>query len=235
MDRKLKILYVEDNKITAQETSEALEENGYEVRMVYDGNEAWAAFQESRPDVVLLNYQIPYKNGIDVFLLIRQIDASIPVLILSSYTELYIAFLKIGISDFIRKDGEIEEICARIERAWQQNSHQMVERSPIPSAIYTLSPLTTFIPSSALLIIGKEHIPLNSILSTLLTIFCQNQNIDISYSIICKRLWSIDSNNKIKLLRDYVSELRKLLNKDKSLKLCSVYQKGYRLSYSQTY
>ena len=35
--KKIKILYAEDNRITAQETGEALEDNGYEVKTVFDG------------------------------------------------------------------------------------------------------------------------------------------------------------------------------------------------------
>ena len=38
--KKIKILYAEDNRITAQETGEALEDNGYEVKTVIDGDEA---------------------------------------------------------------------------------------------------------------------------------------------------------------------------------------------------
>ena len=115
--KKIKILYAEDNRITAQETGEALEDNGYEVKTVFDGDEAWLAYQSSRPDVVVLDYQMPGKTGIEVFLLIRQLDKKIPVLILSSYTELCAASLKIGTSDFVRKDGGIDELCARIEAA----------------------------------------------------------------------------------------------------------------------
>ena len=60
--KKIKILYAEDNRITAQETGEALEDNGYEVKTVFDGDEAWLAYQSSRPDVVVLDYQMPGNN-----------------------------------------------------------------------------------------------------------------------------------------------------------------------------
>jgi len=48
--KKIKILYAEDNRITAQETGEALEDNGYEVKTVFDGDEAWLAYRSE--DVV---------------------------------------------------------------------------------------------------------------------------------------------------------------------------------------
>ena len=114
--KKIKILYAEDNRITAQETGEALEDNGYEVKTVFDGAEAWLAYQSSRPDVVVLDYQMPGKTGIEVFLLIRQLDKKIPVLILSSYTELCAASLKIisgdmcGRNDLKSKVSTLEEL-----------------------------------------------------------------------------------------------------------------------------
>lgn len=228
MANKLKILYAEDNRITAQETSEALEENGYKVRTVYDGNEAWLAFQEARPDIVLLDYQMPHRNGIDVFLLIRQIDPVIPVLILSSYTELCAATLKIGTSDFIRKDGGIEEICARIEAAWLRQPKPGEKVSPRQQT-YQLSGLTCFYSSSALLVISGRRIPLNALLAQLLLILCQNKNTYISGPAICKRIWNNDCNSKIHLLRDYISELRKILQADHTLHIRSAYGKGYCL------
>lgn len=228
MPDKLKILYAEDNRITSQETSEALEENGYIVHPVYDGNEAWLAFQDSRPDIVLLDYQMPHRNGIEVFLLIRQIDPVIPVLILSSYTELCAASLKIGTSDFVRKDGGIDEICARIEAAWQRRS-QPGENTYVQQSTYQLSNLTCFYPSSTLLVINGQRIPLNKMLSELLAILCQNKNRFISGTTICKRLWNNDCDSKIHLLRDYISELRKLLKDDHILHIRSAYGKGYCL------
>ena len=201
--KKIKILYAEDNRITAQETGEALEDNGYEVKTVFDGDEAWLAYQSSRPDVVVLDYQMPGKTGIEVFLLIRQLDKKIPVLILSSYTEL----------------------CAALNR------YPGPEITGHPSEkVYQLSPTSRFYPANSTLEIGDQRYPLKTMLAELLTIFCQNQNSFIPGTIICRRLWNNDNASKISLLRDYISELRKILKADTSLKIRSSYGKGYCFS-----
>lgn len=224
--RKLKILYAEDNRITAQETSEALEENGYEVQTVYDGNEAWLAFQEYTPDIVLLDYQMPGKTGLEVYQLIRQQNITIPVLILSSYTELCAASLKMGTSDFIRKDGGIEETCARIEAAWQRRPKNT---EPTTGKDYQLSTHTIFHSSASLLEFNNERLPLKHMHAEILTILCQNLNVSVSASIICKKIWNNNDISKIRLLRDYISELRKILEKDKTIQLQNNYGKGYCL------
>lgn len=61
--KKIKILYAEDNRITAQETGEALEDNGYEVKTSSMATEAWLAYQSSRPDVVVLDSLLSRKSG----------------------------------------------------------------------------------------------------------------------------------------------------------------------------
>ena len=121
MQDKLRLLYAEDNPDTARETAEELEEYGFEVNTVYDGDEAWMAFQETNPDLVLLDYRMPGKNGLEVFSLIHRMNPNIPVLILSSYTEYCIASLKNGTADFIRKDALIEEVALRLKMAWKQS------------------------------------------------------------------------------------------------------------------
>lgn len=228
MESKLKILYAEDNRITAQETTEALEENGYKVQTVYDGDEAWLTFQESPADIVLLDYEMPGKTGIEVFLLIRNISPDTPVLILSSYTEYCVLALKIGTADFIRKDGGIEEACARIEAAWQRKTggSEIPERH---TEIYHLSPFCSFHTQYSRLDIGDRIYPLNGMLAEVLNILCQNKGLYVSKRAICKRLWNNDSQTKINLLRDYISKLRRIFKADPNIEILSSYGKGYCL------
>ena len=172
---------------------------------------------------------MPGKTGIEVFLLIRQLDKKIPVLILSSYTELCAASLKIGTSDFVRKDGGIDELCARIEAALNRYPGPEITGHP-SEKIYQLSPNSCFYPANSTLEISDQRYPLKTMLAELLTIFCQNQNSFIPGTIICRRLWNNDNASKISLLRDYISELRKILKADTSLKIRSSYGKGYCFS-----
>nr|WP_306450546.1 response regulator [Odoribacter splanchnicus] len=53
MDCKPKLLYAEDNRLTAKEMTEILEEEGYEVVTTYSGDEAWETFERISPDLVL--------------------------------------------------------------------------------------------------------------------------------------------------------------------------------------
>ena len=65
MDCKPKLLYAEDNRLTAKEMTEILEEEGYEVVTTYSGDEAWETFERISPDLVLLDFRMPGLNGLE--------------------------------------------------------------------------------------------------------------------------------------------------------------------------
>ena len=158
MDCKPKLLYAEDNRLTAKEMTEILEEEGYEVVTTYSGDEAWETFERISPDLVLLDFRMPGLNGLEVFERIRQVDAEIPVLILSSYNEYCVPSLKSGTADFIRKEADIEEICARIAAVWQRHASGKTNDSA-GETVLRLSELTTFHTDSFTLRIGPNIMP----------------------------------------------------------------------------
>ena len=139
------------------------------------------------------------------------------------------SLIKKGTSDFVRKDGSIDELCARIEAALSRYPGRKITGQP-SEKVYQLSPASRFYSANSTLAIGDQRYLLKTMLAELWTIFCQNQNSFIPGTIICRRLWNNDHASKIGLLRDYISELRKILETDESLKIRSSYGKGYCFS-----
>lgn len=230
MQNKLRLLYAEDNPDTARETAEELEEYGFEVNTVYDGDEAWMAFQETNPDLVLLDYRMPGKNGLEVFSLIHRMNPNIPVLILSSYTEYCIASLKNGTADFIRKDALIEEVALRLKMAWKQSRNlPLTEKLPDTQEIYYLSENCRYNAGNTTLFINEQPIQLTTVPGELLTVLCQNQNHYVSKQTLCKRIWNVYNSGKTTSLRNYISDLRKMLEGADTIEIRSSYGKGYCL------
>ena len=62
-----KILVVDDEQDIRSFMTTLLEDNGYEVRTAGKGHEAFAAVQEDRPDLVLLDLQMPEGTGTDFY------------------------------------------------------------------------------------------------------------------------------------------------------------------------
>jgi len=66
-DARCRVLVVDDNKDSADSTAMLLrKEDGYDVQIAYDGQQALKAFDEFDPDVALLDLALPRVNGFDV-------------------------------------------------------------------------------------------------------------------------------------------------------------------------
>jgi len=83
---KNKILIVEDDRQTALILQARLDAAGYETAVAYDGEEGWRQAQALKPDLVILDVEMPVINGYGVCELIKTTPATkhIPVLLLTS-------------------------------------------------------------------------------------------------------------------------------------------------------
>jgi two-component system cell cycle response regulator DivK len=67
-----KILVVEDNAVSAELIREILSGRGYEIIEAYDGRQALEKIEETEPDLVLLDIQLPILDGFAVLSQVRQ-------------------------------------------------------------------------------------------------------------------------------------------------------------------
>lgn len=81
----MKILVVEDDQMIREGISEYLQEFGYSVVEAGDGKEALEKFNNDM-DLVILDIQIPYINGLDVLKEIRK-KSELPILILTAFSD----------------------------------------------------------------------------------------------------------------------------------------------------
>ena len=70
----MRILYAEDYELEAELTKIILEENEFIVDIAVTGEEAWNAYNRQKPDILLLDLNMPLKDGIEVTRLIRKKD-----------------------------------------------------------------------------------------------------------------------------------------------------------------
>ncbi|MDW8065949.1 MAG: response regulator transcription factor [Anaerolineae bacterium] len=110
------ILIIEDEVELAQLIRLFLERRGFEVILAFNGTEGLQRFQESQPDLVILDLILPDVDGLEIC---QQIHAAstVPILILTARTavEERVKGLKLGADDYIVKPFVMEELLARIE------------------------------------------------------------------------------------------------------------------------
>ena len=117
------IFIVEDNEMFAETMRVSLEKMGYIVH-AFSSGEHMISFWEEDPDIILLDYFIESAHGVamngdKVLRFIRRISKSLPVIILTSNTDISeaTALLKQGAIDFIVKD---EELHANLQKTLTQ-------------------------------------------------------------------------------------------------------------------
>jgi CheY-like chemotaxis protein len=77
------ILVVDDDKDACEMLSTVLTQSGYEVQAVTDGFEALARLQQSPPDLVLTDLQMPGMNGLELIQRIQQNAPAPPVILVT--------------------------------------------------------------------------------------------------------------------------------------------------------
>ena len=112
------ILIIEDDKDINDLLATALSKAGYRTRQAWSGTEGELLLKLDREAyaLVLLDLMLPGLSGEELLARIRQMDASLPVIILTAKDELdeKINLLVAGADDYITKPFEIKEVVARV-------------------------------------------------------------------------------------------------------------------------
>lgn len=110
-----KILVVDDDAALAEMIGIVLRDEGFDPAFCADGDGAVAAFQSTKPDVVLLDLMLPGMNGIAVCRAIREFSGA-PIIMLTAKgdTQDVVDGLEAGADDYVVKPFNPKELVARI-------------------------------------------------------------------------------------------------------------------------
>lgn len=111
------VLIVDDEKNIVDILKFNLRKEGCETVEAYDGKEALEKFEQSHPDLVLLDVMLPYLDGFEVCRRIRETDNLTPIIMLTAREEETdkVMGLEIGADDYITKPFSVREVTARVK------------------------------------------------------------------------------------------------------------------------
>ena len=120
--RKPRLLLVDDEIPFVANLLKLLSHRGYEVSTAHDGDSALRIVQEREFDVVILDQNMPGKDGITVLRELKKKQPHLEVVILTGYGNVDMALkgFELGIYDYTSKPIQLGDLEAKIRQAFQR-------------------------------------------------------------------------------------------------------------------
>ncbi|HEX8711667.1 MAG TPA: response regulator transcription factor [Terracidiphilus sp.] len=119
----MRMLIAEDDQALGQFLRRGLEADGYNVRVALDGGSAVEAFRQDLPDLIILDLNLPVKDGEQVLEEVRLLNSDLPVLVLTARQEMEtrVRCLEQGADDLMIKPFSLRELRARCRALLRRN------------------------------------------------------------------------------------------------------------------
>ncbi|MFE7131291.1 response regulator transcription factor [Streptomyces sp. NPDC057638] len=120
-----RILIVDDEPAVREALQRSLAFEGYVTEVAADGIEALAAAEASRPDLIVLDIQMPRMDGLTAARRLRQAGSTVPILMLTARDTVgdRVTGLDAGADDYLVKPFELDELFARIRALLRRRSY----------------------------------------------------------------------------------------------------------------
>lgn len=209
------ILVVEDEPKVASFVKHGLEENGFSCEIADDGLMGKRMFDAGDYDLIILDINLPYKNGIELCKAIRISNQKIPVIMLTALgtTEDKLSGFDSGADDYLVKPFEFRELLARIRSLLKR-----ISIAETGGNLLTVLDLEVNLNTYEVKRGGKK-IDLTQKEFALLVYLLQNKGRVVSRIDIAERVWDINFDTGTNIIDVYVNFLRKKIDKDFSQKL----------------
>ncbi|MBX2967535.1 MAG: response regulator transcription factor [Cyclobacteriaceae bacterium] len=200
----MRILVIEDEIGITSFLKQGLEEEGYEVELAYDGISGLEKALSRHYDLVLADWMLPGKTGIEVCRAFRKENQGTPIIFLTARDTVQDAVygLQAGANDYIRKPFHFDELLERI---------RVQLRSQADSPVLTLGPVSLNIETHKVLN-KEEEVSLTQKEFSLLEFLLRNKGKVCKRNRILDAVWGHDASYDSGVIDVYINALRKKLN-----------------------
>ena len=226
----MRILIIEDNEQIVKVLSRFLNEEGYEISVVYDGKDALPYFDSHAIDFILLDIMLPHVNGFEICRQIRK-KSTVPIIMITAKSEDAdrILGLEIGADDYIIKPFSAKEVLYRIKAIMRRIDFEkgIVEKQIL------LGSMRLLIESRQALIHDNE-IKLTKKEFELLLLFAKYPHKVFTRDNLLDTVWGYDYYGDSRTVDSHIKRLRAKLKKAgvEDCQIETVWGEGYRIEVS---
>ncbi len=220
------LLLVEDETKVASFIKKGLERQGFTVEIAEDGKEGKRFFDERTYDLLILDVNLPYIDGIQLAHYIRTKNTQVPILMLTALdtTADKLAGFDAGIDDYLVKPFDFMELVARLKALLKRAA----KTTELPNVL-RVADLELDL-DQKLARRGGQTIELTAKEFALLEYLMRNRGRVVSKVDIAEKVWDIDFDTGTNFIEVYINYLRKKIDKEALTKLIhTVVGMGYTL------
>ncbi|MBO6533933.1 MAG: response regulator transcription factor [Muricauda sp.] len=228
MEKKYKLILVEDDNSLGYLLSEYLGMKGFAVTWAKDASEAIQKTKTNLFDLAILDVMLPDMDGFELSQKIKVINPNLPFIFLTARS-MKIDVLKgfsLGAVDYLKKPIDEEELVVRINALLArlvnpENEEVQVSQYEIGDYILNMENFELSFKGQPIKLTGKEF--------DLLALLAKNKNQLCTHKEILTTVWDKNDYFNKKSLNVFISHLRKHLSQDSKLSIVNVSRRGFML------
>ncbi len=220
----MRILLVEDDARVAGFIRRGLREEQYTVDVAGDGEQALFLAQTGAYDLVILDWLLPKRNGLEVLRTLRAERIAVPVLILTAKDELQdkVTGLDAGADDYLTKPFKFDELLARVRALLRR-------RGGVVPTVLRVADLELDVLRHRVTR-GDRALELTSREYAILEFLLRHQGQVVSRTMLAEHVWQHDFDTLSNVIDVHVARLRRKIDGGSSSKLLqTVRGSGYCL------
>lgn len=221
-----KILVVDDDEKICQILTLYLRSKGYDVATCKNGSNAIAAFEESKPDLVILDVMLPGMDGWEILERLRKIS-TVPVIMLTAKgdTSDRIQGLNYGADDYIVKPFDSKELVARIRAVFRRSGGQQSEAAD--KRFISAGDIRLDLENYTATVNGEPK-PMPHKEFELLSYLVQHKEQVLTRGQILSAVWGFEFSKDSRTIDVHIKRLRTRLGESPTWQIITVWGVGYK-------
>lgn len=235
-----KVLVVDDESSIVTLLKYNLAEAGFEVMTASDGREGLNLAINNHPDVIVLDWMLPYMDGMEICKELRMKKIQTPIIMLTAKDEEFdkVLGLELGADDYMTKPFSPREVTARVKamiRRSGMSSEALNSGSKSSEELYIYGALQVF-PDRFEVLLNNNPVEFTPKEFELLVYLIENKNRVLTRDQLLSAVWNYDFAGDTRIVDVHISHLRDKIeeNSRKPIFIKTIRGLGYKFEEPKT-